>query len=98
MKLGFFLGDVQQIGKHGELSLDRNGAKRTQQCGYIFGGVLRLQSVVKIVASRLLQFFRLAAMSQIDLATACIHGWVPRHGVGWDCYRLSAERECVLEL
>jgi hypothetical protein len=98
MKLGFFLGDVQQVGKHGELSLDRDGAKRTQQCGYIFGGVLRLQSVVEIVALRLLQFFRLAAMSQIDLATACIHGWYPGMAVSWHYYRLSAARECVLEL
>ena len=61
MKFGFFLGNIQEIGKHTELSLDRNGAKRTQQRRNIFGGVFWLQSLVGIVVQRLLRILGLAA-------------------------------------
>ena len=81
MKLGFFFGYIEKIGEHAELGFGCYGTERTEQCGNIFGGVLRLHPGVEIVALLLREVLGIAAMSQINLASACVHRWAPRYGV-----------------
>jgi hypothetical protein len=86
MEFGFFLGNIQQIGEHTELGIDRYDPKRTEQRRNILSGIFRLQCLTGIIVLRLLRFLRLTAMSQIKLATACVHDLVPRRGIGWDYF------------
>ncbi len=82
MEFGFFLGNIQEIGEHAELGFDRNGAKRAKQRRNILGGVFRLHIGGEVfrIALLLMEVLGIAAMSQIDLASACVHDWVPPAG------------------
>ena len=82
MEFGFFFSYIEEVGEHAELGFYCYGAERAEQRGNIFGGVLGLHPRGEIVALLLSEVLGIAAMSQVYLASACVHDWVPRYGVG----------------
>ena len=92
MEFGFFFSYIEEVGEHAELGFYCYGTERAEQRGNIFGGVLGLHPRGEIVALLLIEVLGIAAMSQIYLASACVHDWVPRYGVGRVYLRLNATR------
>ncbi len=75
MKLGFFLGDAEQIGKQTKLGVDSDAMQRDEERANIFSGDLRLHfgDIIAGIAIFAINILGRATVSQIEAASACIH-------------------------